>query len=78
MVQINRWIEHNNYDNIVQLLLNIHDAILIQIHKEYLHLVPEIGKLFADVSGPPFNLKVPFHSDYHIGSNWMEASYGVS
>lgn len=78
MVQINRWIEHNKYDDFVHLLLNIHDAILVQIHKDYLHLVPELGKLFADVLGAPFNLKVPFHSDYHMGNNWMEASYGAN
>lgn len=75
MVQINRWIEKNNYDDYVHMLLNIHDALLFQIHKDYLHLIPEIGVIFASVQEPPFNLKVPFYSDYHQGENWSEASY---
>jgi DNA polymerase I len=77
MVQLDRWITKNNYQDVVHLLLNIHDAILVQIHKSAKHLIPEIATIFASVQEPPFNLRVPFHSDYHEGSNWSEASYGT-
>lgn len=77
MVEIDRWIKEKNYQDVVQMVLNIHDALLFQIHKEYVHLVPEIAKLFASVQEAPFNLRVPFHADYHTGNNWSEASYGV-
>lgn len=77
MVQIDRWITENKYEDVVHMLINIHDAILFQIHKDYLHLVPEIGKMFASVQEPPFNLKVPFYADYHQGLTWAEASYGA-
>jgi DNA polymerase I-like protein with 3'-5' exonuclease and polymerase domains len=76
MVEINRWIEKNNYDDYVHMLVNIHDALLFQIHIEYQHLIPEIGRIFTDVQGAPFNLKVPFAEEHHIGSDWAEASYG--
>lgn len=76
MVKINQWIEQNKYQDIIQLLLNIHDAILLQIHKDHLQLVPKIGAMFAAVQEPPFNLKIPFHSDYHMGPDWAQASYG--
>lgn len=76
MCKIQQWIENNKYSDVVHMLLNIHDAIVLQIHKDYKHLVPEIGKIFASVQEAPFNLKVPFHSDYHMGNNWTEASYG--
>lgn len=77
MVEINKWIENNNYDDVVHMLLNIHDALLFQIHKDYLHLIPIIGKMFASVKEAPFNLRVPFFADYHYGNDWKEASYGV-
>lgn len=77
MCKINQWIEHNNYSDVVHMLLNIHDAIVFQIHKDYSHLIPQIGHMFATVQEAPFNLKVPFFADYHQGINWAEASYGA-
>lgn len=77
MVELNRWIEDNKYDDICQMLLNIHDAILFQIHKDQLHLIDEIKEIMEDVRGEPFKLKVPFVAEFKQGSNWSEASYGV-
>jgi DNA polymerase-1 len=76
MVQLSLWIERNNYQEVIRLILNIHDAILVEVHKDYAHLIPTIGDMFASVQEPPFNLRVPFYADYHKGSNWSEASYG--
>lgn len=76
MVELHKWIKRNNYQDVVQMVLNIHDALLFQIHKDYQHLVPEIAIIFAFVQEAPFNLRVPFYADYHTGINWSEASYG--
>lgn len=76
MVEIDRWITKNGHDDVVHMLLNIHDSLLFQIHKDYLHLAATIKAMFESVQVPPFNLKVPFRADYHEGINWSEASYG--
>lgn len=76
MVELDAWILKNKYQDYVQMLVNIHDAILFQIHKDYTHLIPEIKQIFTSVQGPPFNLRVPFDADFHSGVNWSEASYG--
>lgn len=76
MVELDSWILKNGYSDYVHMLINIHDAILFQVHKDYLHLIPEIKKVFIDVQSAPFNLRVPFDADYHVGDDWSEASYG--
>lgn len=76
MVEIDKWITNNNYQDVVHMLLNIHDSLVFQIHKDYLHLVPIISKIFASVQEPPFNLRVPFFAEHGQGENWAVASYG--
>lgn len=76
MVEIDRWIEKNNYEDVVHMLLNIHDSIVFQIHKDYVHLIDEIKIVLESVQGSPFNLKVPFVMNYNQGNNWAVASYG--
>lgn len=76
MVELDRWIYKNHYQDYVHMLVNIHDAILFQIHKDYLHLIPEIKQVFTSVQEAPFNLKIPFDAEFHVGNNWAEASYG--
>jgi len=75
MVELDDWLSFENLHDVCQMLLNIHDAILFQIHKDYLHLINDIDRIMCDLSGPPFNLTVPFRTDYHKGANWSEASY---
>ncbi len=77
LVEIDRWITKNGLDDYVHMLVNIHDAILFQIHKDYINdIIPKLKEVFISVQKPPFNLKVPFDADYHWGDNWSEASYG--
>lgn len=77
MVEIQKWIEANNLEDYVQMLINIHDAILFQIHREYKdELIPQLKNLFTSVQCEPFNLRVPFDAEWHEGFNWAEASYG--
>lgn len=76
MIELDDWLSSENYHDVCHMLLNIHDAILFQIHKDYLHLIPEIERIMCDLRGEPFNLSVPFKVDYHQGKNWSESSYG--
>ena len=76
IVELNRWIENNNYDNVVHILLNIHDSLVLQIRDDYLHLTSEIKELLERVQCPPFNLIVPFVAEHMaIGKNWSVATY---
>lgn len=77
LVEIDRWIMKNGLEDYVHMLVNIHDAILFQIHKDYQdEIIPKLKEIFIAVQKPPFNLKVPFDAEYHWGDNWSEASYG--
>lgn len=76
MVELNKWIEADNYDDVCQMLLNIHDAILFQIHKNHLHLIKDIKHIMEDVRSEPFSLKVPFVAEFKQGLSWATASYG--
>lgn len=76
MIELDDWLTSEGLHDVCQMLLNIHDAILFQIHKNHLHLIKDIERIMCDLVGPPFNLAVPFRVDYHQGSNWSEASYG--
>lgn len=77
MVELDDWLSSENLHDVCQMLLNIHDAILFQIHKDYLHLIPDIERIMCDLKGEPFNLILPFTVDFKQGANWTEASYGA-
>ncbi len=77
MVEVDRYLVSNNLEEVCQMILNIHDAIAFEIHKDYLHLVPIIQQILERVQVPPFNLKIPFVAEYKMGNNWSEATYGT-
>jgi len=77
MVELDQWLTDNNYHDVCQMLLNIHDAILFQVHKDHMHLLNDIERIMCDVRGEPFNLEVPFAVEYKQGVTWTEASYGT-
>ena len=76
LVQIDKYLEENKLEDVCRMLLTIHDSIVFEINDNREDLVKEIDKIMCDVSGPPFNLKVPFVSDYKMGKNWSIATYG--
>lgn len=77
MLQIDTYIHDNALDDQIQMLVNIHDAILFQVRTDRLqeHILT-LKNILEDVKSPPFNLAVPFTVDYHYGSDWKQASYG--
>lgn len=77
LVQVNRYIEREGLDDIVQMLLTIHDSIVFQIHESKLDQVPILKDIIERVQVPPFNLKVPFVAEHKgLGDNWAVATYG--
>jgi DNA polymerase-1 len=76
IVQISSWIKENGLEDQVQMLLNIHDAILFQIREEVSEKhIAEIKRILEDVNGPPFKLTIPFIAEYKKGKDWKEATY---
>lgn len=78
MVEVNDWIERENLEAQVQMILTIHDALLFQVNeKDAKELANKITEILANVNSDPFNLRVPFSADYkYMGANWGVATYG--
>lgn len=78
LVELDRWLIDNDLEDIAQMLLNIHDSVVMQIREDRLDLIPLIVKLLEDVQVEPFNLSIPFVADYKPASkNWSDATYGI-
>lgn len=75
MVELDKKIEESG--DVVHLLMQIHDALLWQAPatEEGRKLSVEIKDTMADVQGEPFNLTVPFVSDFDYGPSWAHASF---
>ena len=77
LIELNRWIETNNLDDKIQMILNIHDSILFQIRDDSFSYIKDIQDIMENVQIEPFSLKVPFVAEYQeIGKNWAETTYG--
>lgn len=75
MVELDRWLTDNKYEDVVRMLLTIHDSLVFEVHKDYTHLMKEIKVIMQNVQIPPFNLKIPFVADGKYGDNWAKATY---
>lgn len=78
LLQCDEYLESEGLDDIVQLLLTIHDSIALQNTMDEAGRAArkELIRICCDVQGPPFNLKVPFIMDVGIGPDWSVATYG--
>lgn len=76
LVELDRYLVANNLEEVCILLLTIHDSIVFELHKDYMHLLPTIKELMIRVQVPPFNLRIPFDMDSGMGDNWGVATYG--
>lgn len=77
LLEMDRACEQEN--DIVQLLMTIHDAIEGQRQDtpEAKKLMDELMRIFEDVQSEPFNLRVPFVAEGHDGKDWSEATFGA-
>lgn len=78
LLQCDEYIEGEGLDELIQLLMTIHDSIAMQAlqGERGRAAVKELVRICCDVQGPPFNLRVPFIMDVGIGPNWAIATYG--
>jgi len=77
LVEVDRWIEDNDFGKKVQLLLTIHDSVLLQVRKDSLALLGDIKHILERLQAPPFNTRIPFTVDAHEpADNWSKATYG--
>lgn len=78
LLETDVWIEESGLEDVVQLLLTIHDSIVLQAEasergrKAAMHIV----SMMEDVMRSPYKLTVPQVVDVGRGLNWAEASYG--
>ena len=78
LVELDRWITQNGYDEQIQMLLTIHDSIVLQVREDSLHLLKEVKALLERVQVPPFNTKVPFTVDSEEpAKDWSISTYGA-
>lgn len=76
MVEIDKQLEAEG--DRIHLLMQVHDSLIWQAPaNEYgRKRSAELKDYMADVQSEPFNLRVPFVSDFGVGRNWAEASFG--
>lgn len=78
LLKCDEYIEENGLDDVIQLLLTVHDSLVWQNmmtpkgRAASKHLVA----MCCDVQTPPFKLRVPFIMDVGVGPDWSEATYG--
>jgi DNA polymerase-1 len=62
----------------VHMLLNIHDALLFEVQDSDLgrEALVEANRILVDVQSKPFELIVPFATDFGRGRDWATATYG--
>lgn len=76
MVEIDKQLEAEG--DVIHLLMQVHDSLIWQAPAtpEGRKRSEELKDFMADVQSEPFNLRVPFVSDFDKGKNWAEASFG--
>ncbi|MBU2082017.1 hypothetical protein KKH14_01170 [Patescibacteria group bacterium] len=75
MVEIDSWIQKENYGGDLRMLLQVHDELLFEV-KENLatKLAPKITELMSGV----IKLKVPIIAKAKFGDNWSEMNARTS
>lgn len=71
MLRISDWIERDNLEQDIQMLLSVHDELVFQI-KDDENLSPRARKIAELMVKVPPNWKVPLKTDIEVGPNWAE------
>lgn len=75
LVELDRYLRDNNLEEECQILLTIHDSVVLEVKEDRQDLIDMVESIMVRVNAAPFNLKVPFAVDYKTGRDWAEASY---
>lgn len=73
LVEIDDYIRSLPDPTVCQMRLQVHDAVVFE--KEADFATGEIDKIMCDVQRPPYNLRVPFAVDTHVGLDWAKCTY---
>lgn len=71
--KVRRWIEKNNYFDVVKMVNLVHDSIYFYIKETHAHLLLEIIRIMEDVSHFKFKIDVPLTVEYTLGYNYAES-----
>lgn len=71
--EIQRWIERNNYQNVVRLCNLVHDSVWLYIKKSHAHLYWEIIAIMEDLTTLPFKMDVPLVAEGTVGYTLAES-----
>lgn len=71
--KVRRWIEKNNYFDVVKMVNLVHDSIYFYIKETHAHLLLEIIKIMEDVSHFKFKIDVPLTVEYTLGYTYAES-----
>ena len=76
MLEVDKWLESNG--DIIKLILTIHDSFgwTAPDTPEANEMLEEMVRMFEEIQGEPFGLRVPFVMDVGKGPNWAVATYG--
>ena len=68
MNRVNRRLKDSNMRS--QLILQVHDELLVETHKDE---IEEVKKILKEEMQGAANLDVPLEVDINMGNNWFEA-----
>ncbi len=69
MIKVQDYLKSNNTKT--KMLLQVHDELLFDLHKDEHYLIPEITKLMEEALSLPHG--IPAKVEHGIGQNWLEA-----
>ena len=68
MIRVSEKLKANKLKS--RLILQVHDELLIETHKDEIDVV---GKILKEEMENAVSLAVPMDVDVHMGKNWLEA-----
>lgn len=71
--RIRRWIEENNYQDVIRICNLVHDSIWFYIKKTHAHLYWELIKMMEDIGVFKFKMDVPLVAEGTVGYNLGES-----
>ena len=75
MVEVNNWIQKENYGDDLRMLLQVHDELLFEVKE---NLIEEAASKIAALMENVIKLKVPIIAEAKVGDNWAEMYAGTA
>lgn len=73
MVEIDQWIKKEKLEDDLHLLLQVHDELVFEVHKEKVaEYAPRIKEIMENVLPAEKRNNIPFRAEGKVGNNWGE------